>query len=135
QPKMDNDDDLFNDDDVFNDAYNIHNNDAKFDPDQWDQFIGDFEHNLLDAKLEDQIQYEADLAANREEEIDIPECIEYFFGADEDRAGLDDMELEAAVRIENEIQEPEEDPEEFEDDRRVQAIVEGIDLVREAVEV
>jgi hypothetical protein len=34
---MDNINDLFDDDDVFNDANNIHNNDAKFDPVQWDQ--------------------------------------------------------------------------------------------------
>ncbi|KFH74000.1 hypothetical protein MVEG_01213 [Podila verticillata NRRL 6337] len=130
---MDNINDLFDDDDVFNDANNIHNNDAEFDPVQWDQFFGEFEHNLLDAELEGQIQYEAALVANREEEIRIPRRNEYFFGVDENRARLDDMELEAAVRIENENLEPEDDQDEFEDDRRVQAIVEGIDLVREAV--
>jgi hypothetical protein len=109
-------------------------NDDEFDHVQWDQEFDGFERNLLDAELEGQIQHEADLAANREERVAIPERAEYFFGVDEIGAELEDMQLEAANEMENEDHEPEQEQGDFKDDRRVQAIVAGIGLVRGAVE-
>ncbi|KAG0253968.1 hypothetical protein BGZ95_006164, partial [Linnemannia exigua] len=108
--------------------------DDHFDHVLWDQVFEGFERNLLDGAIEGQIQYEADMAANREEEVAIPERPEYFFGVDEIGADLGNIQLEAANGMENEDHEPDQDEEEFEDDRRVQAIVAGIEMVREAVE-
>lgn len=93
-----------------------------------------FQANLLDAELEGQIQYEADLAANREEDMDIPECIEHFFVVDEGQVALDDMLLKEAVADEGNVHEPEQGQDEFEDERRVQVIVDGVAMVWEAVE-
>ncbi|KAF9367930.1 hypothetical protein CPB97_005140, partial [Podila verticillata] len=124
------------DDDIFDDdAGNIYDNNAEFDPAEWDQVFELFERNLLDDELEGQLPYEADLAANRAEEIAIPERVEYFFGIDEIRAGIDDMRLEEAIEMENEDNAHEQDQGNFEEgERRVQVIVEGIELVRQAVE-
>lgn len=47
---------------------------------------------------------------------------------------MDDMLLEEAVADEGGVHEPEQGQDEFEDDRRVQVIVDGIAMVREAVE-
>ncbi|KAF9306967.1 hypothetical protein BG003_000847, partial [Podila horticola] len=106
------------DDDIFSDADSTYSN-AEFDLEEWDRVFNEFERNLLDAELEGQIQYEADLAANIEEEIVIPEHIENFFGGDEIGARLDDVQLEAAIEMENDnIIEHEQDQDNFEDERR-----------------
>ncbi|KAG0319148.1 hypothetical protein BG000_003965 [Podila horticola] len=103
------------DDDVFSDTDSSHHNNAEFDLADWGQ-------------------YEADLAANGEEEIAVPQRNEHFFGEDEGRAELDDIQLEAVIEIEIEDSIPEQDQDGFEGDRRVQVIEEGIELVREVIE-
>lgn len=123
------------DDDVFSDTDSNHRNNAEFDLADWGQVFENFERNLLNDELErKKKQYEADLAVNGEEEIAVPQYNEHFFGEDEGRAELDDIQLEAVIEIEIEDHIPEQDQDGFEGDRRVQVIEEGIELVREVIE-
>ncbi|KAG0031774.1 hypothetical protein BGZ82_006832 [Podila clonocystis] len=53
------------------DGDNTYSSITEFDVKEWDRVFNEFERNLLDAELEGQIQYEADLAAKIEEEISL----------------------------------------------------------------